>query len=88
MRSLTRYDGEVSEPLVHQMAKVLEFQLQHQSFQYSGLISFKMDWLELLEKCLAHSSHPLWWLSVKNLPAHAGDTEVWVQFLDQEDPLE
>ena len=33
----------------HQVAKVLEFQLQHQSFQwYSGLISFRMDWLNLL----------------------------------------
>ena len=31
----------------HQMAKVLE--LQHQSFQwYSGLISFRIDWLDLL----------------------------------------
>ena len=28
----------------HQVAKVLEFQLQHQSFnEYSGLISFRMD---------------------------------------------
>ena len=33
----------------HQVAKVLEFQLQHQSSnEYSGLISFKMDWLDLL----------------------------------------
>ena len=34
----------------HQVAKVLEFQLQHQSFQFrnSGLISFRMDWLDLL----------------------------------------
>ena len=33
----------------HQVAKVLELQLQHQSFQwYSGLISFRMDWLDLL----------------------------------------
>ena len=32
----------------HQVDKVLEFQLQHQSFQYSGLISFRMDWLDLL----------------------------------------
>ena len=33
----------------HQVAKVLEFQLQHQSFhEHSGLISFKMDWLDLL----------------------------------------
>ena len=36
----------------HQVAKVLEFQLQHQSFQWSplhiGLISFRMDCLDLL----------------------------------------
>ena len=33
----------------HQVAKVLEFQLQHQSFhKHSGLISFRMDWLDLL----------------------------------------
>ena len=33
----------------HQVAKVLEFQLEHQSFQeYSGLISFRMDWFDLL----------------------------------------
>ena len=34
----------------HQVAKVLEFQLQHQSFQcdYSELISFRTDWLDLL----------------------------------------
>ena len=32
------------------VAKVLEFQLQHQSFQWKlGLISFSMDWLDLLE---------------------------------------
>ena len=30
----------------HQVAKVLEFQLQHQSFQW--LISFRMDWLDPL----------------------------------------
>ena len=32
---------------LHQVAKVLEFQLQHQSFQWT-LISFRMDWLDLL----------------------------------------
>ena len=33
----------------HQVAKVLEFQLQHQSFQWTpGLISFRMDWLDHL----------------------------------------
>ena len=34
---------------LHQVAKVLEFQLQYQSFQWTlGLISFRMDWLDLL----------------------------------------
>ena len=33
----------------HEMAKVLEFQVQHQSFQWTpSLISFRMDWLDLL----------------------------------------
>ena len=33
----------------HQVAKVLEFQLQHQSFPWTpGLISIRMDWLDLL----------------------------------------
>ena len=33
----------------HQVAKVLEFQCQHQSFQWIlGLISFRIDWLDLL----------------------------------------
>ena len=34
----------------YQVAKVLEFQLQPQSFQWTppGLISFRMDWLDLL----------------------------------------
>ena len=32
------------------MAKILEFQLQHQSFQWTPrLISFRMDWLDLLD---------------------------------------
>ena len=33
----------------HQVAKLLESQLQHQSFQWTlRLISFRMDWLDLL----------------------------------------
>ena len=32
----------------HQVVKVLVLQLQHQSFQILGLISFRMDWLDLL----------------------------------------
>ena len=35
---------------LHQVVKVLEFQLQHQSFQWIfRLISFRMGWLDLLE---------------------------------------
>ena len=33
---------------LHQVAKVLEFQLQYQSFQWIFRISFRMDWLNLL----------------------------------------
>ena len=34
---------------MHQVARVLELQLQHQSFsEYSGLISFRIDWFDLL----------------------------------------
>ena len=34
---------------MHQVAKALELQLQHQSFhEHSGLISFRTDWLDLL----------------------------------------
>ena len=34
---------------LHEVAKVLEFQLQHHSFQRNPrLISFRMDWLDLL----------------------------------------
>ena len=33
----------------HQVAKVLEFQLQHQSYQWTPrMISFRMDWLDVL----------------------------------------
>ena len=45
------------------MAKVLEFQLQHQSFnEYSGLVSFRMNWFDLfavqgtLKSLLQHHS--------------------------------
>ena len=48
---------------LHQVAKILELQLQHQSFnEYSGLISFMIDWLDLLavqvtlESLLQHHS--------------------------------
>ena len=32
----------------HQVAKVSDLQFQHQCFQHSGLISFRIDWFELL----------------------------------------
>ena len=51
------------------------------SKEHPGLISFRMDWLDLL--ALLHAS--LIAQSVKNLPAMQ---ETWVQFLGQEDPLE
>ena len=48
---------------LHQMAKVLEFQLQHQSFQWIfRLISFRMDWVDFfavqgtLKSLLQHHS--------------------------------
>ena len=47
----------------NQVAKVLEFQLQHQSFnEYSGLVSFRMNWFDLfavqgtLKSLLQHHS--------------------------------
>ena len=63
----------------HEVVKVLEFQLQHQSFQWTprtyllqdGLISFRMDWLDLLavqgtlKSLLQHHSSKasIFWLS-------------------------
>ena len=33
---------------LYQVAQVLELQLQHQSFQWIGLISFRIDWFDVL----------------------------------------
>ena len=51
----------------HQVAKILEFQLQHKSFnEYSELISLRMDWLDLLafqttlKSLLRHHSLTRW----------------------------
>ena len=41
---------------LHQVSKVLELQFQHQSFQNLGLISFRMDWLDLLAVHRTHKS--------------------------------
>ena len=53
---LQSFSASVSFPLfqwvtsLHEVAKVLELQLQHQSFsEYSGLISFRIDWFDLLQ---------------------------------------
>ena len=57
---------------LHQVAKVLELQFQHQSFQWIfGLISFRNDWFDLLEvqgtlrSLLQHHSSkaPILWCS-------------------------
>ena len=42
----------------HQVAKVLEFQLQHQwtSNEHPGLISFRMDWLDLLTRVFSSTT--------------------------------
>ena len=45
---------------LHQLAKVLELQLQYQFFQCSGLISFRIDWFDLLA----------FQRILKNLPQH------------------
>ena len=49
----------------HEVAKVLEFQLQHQSFQWTPrTISFRMDWLVGVSRCkLLHIE----WISNKVL---------------------
>ena len=51
----------------HQVAKILEFQLQHQSFQWIfRTVSFRMDWLDLfavqgtLKSLLQHHSPKAW----------------------------
>ena len=47
--NLYQHQGLFQSGHLYQVAKVLEFQLQHQSFQWTpGLISFRMDWLDLL----------------------------------------
>ena len=58
----------------HQVAKELEFQLQHQSpNEYSGLMSFRMDWLDLLavqgtlESLLQHHSSKASFLQCSDL---------------------
>ena len=47
--SLSQYQGLFQwASSSHQVAKVLAFQLQHQSFQWTLRTSFRMDWLDLL----------------------------------------
>ena len=45
--SIRVFSNELSSS--HQVAKVLEFQLQHPSNEYLGLISLWTDWFDLLE---------------------------------------
>ena len=48
--SLSQHQGLFQrDSSLYQVVKILELQLQHQSSnQYSGLISFRIDWLDLL----------------------------------------
>ena len=47
--SLSQHQNLEGVSSLHQVAKVLEFQLHHQSFnEYSVLISFRIDWFDLL----------------------------------------
>ena len=61
--SLSQYQGLLQwVSSSYQVPKVLEFHLQYQFFQYSGLISFRIDWLDLravqgtLKSLLQHHS--------------------------------
>ena len=50
---------------LHQVVKVLEFQLQHQSFQWiPGMISFRKDWLNLLA---VQGTLKLYWILLMSL---------------------
>ena len=66
----------------HQVAKVPEFQLQHQSLRWiSGLTSFKMDWLDLLAvqgTLKRHSSKAsILWLSFLYSPTFTSIHDCW-----------
>ena len=78
----------------HQVAKVSEFQLQSQSFQWTPrMISFRMDWLDLLAvqgtlKSLLqyHRSKALWIKGSKSIPemgCSEKDQSGWAQIVDK-----
>ena len=56
--SLSQHQGLFQWSL-QQVTKVLE--LQHPSDEYSGLISFKMDWFDLFALSLSQESSPAPW---------------------------
>ena len=70
------------------------------SIEYSGLISFRIDWFDLLavqrtlKSLLQHHSSkaPIlqlpWWLGGKESACNAGDQETWMKSLGWENPLE
>ena len=69
---LQSFPASQSFPMVsssHQVARVLECQLQHQSFRwYSGLISFRTDWFDLLAAQGILQSIPQYHISKASIP--------------------
>ena len=54
----------------HHMAKVLEFQLQHQSFQWIFRVDFLSDWLSLISLLSKGLSTPQLWSSNTTVQKH------------------
>ena len=63
----------------HQVAKVLEFQLLHPSNEYSGLISFRIDWFDLLAIYSGLISFRIDWFNLIAIVQNTGILE-WVAF--------
>ena len=62
----------------HQVAKVSEFQLQHQSFQWiSKIISFRMDWLDALAVQGTLKSLFQYHISTTSLQYHSKASVLW-----------
>ena len=71
-QGLLQWDGSSNH-----VANILELQLQHQPFQYSRLISFRVDWFNLLAVCSLKSSWGLTLICVFAIfPLPPGDLQL------------